>query len=250
MGQRADTDNKDWQSVQLQYVHGTCLDVFKSVMSVRPIMGVYFWAKKLKHLVNFPRAEHKPLEIDIYLLNRKKCRSASLKRILLQLYLLGCRVVEWWWLVVHVRSSHPNVWRERRKQPAESELWQHILLHTQQQRPDVTTPKHRSWPCNVQIRRTARKASWAKLLIGCLSTLRAAFLCFLQALLTHITWIQRNWSGQIIHQIKVPRKTCTHQFVNVKILSQPLSKALLEHDKKQIRGGKDNLTQCMDNQLN
>ena len=48
-------------------------------------------------------------------------------------------------------------------------------------------------------------------------------LCFLQALLTHITLILCKSSGQIIHQIKVQRKIIpamyTHQFVNVKHIS-------------------------------
>ena len=42
-------------------------------------------------------------------------------------------------------------------------------------------------------------------------------LCFLQALLTvtHVTWILRNWSGQIIHQIKVPRKIFPVMYTSV-----------------------------------
>ena len=44
---------------------------FNSVMLVTPIMGSILKGQETGNLVNFPRAEHKPLELEIYLLNRK-----------------------------------------------------------------------------------------------------------------------------------------------------------------------------------
>ena len=37
-----------------------------SVISVRPVIGVYFKAKKTENLVNFPSAKPEPLEKEIY----------------------------------------------------------------------------------------------------------------------------------------------------------------------------------------
>ena len=91
--------------------------------------------------------------------------------------IVGMSSGSWWWLlVVQVRSSHPKHSERETQATSGIRVVATYFIDTQQQRRDVTTPKHRGWPCNVQIRRTARKASWAKLLIGCLSTtLRAAF---------------------------------------------------------------------------
>ena len=52
---------------------------------------------------------------------------------------------------------------------------------------------------------------------------QGAILCFLPVLLTHITWILRNWYGQILYiKLKYRERAfqiCTHQFVNVKNIS-------------------------------
>ena len=45
-------------------------------------MGVYVKAKKQKDVVNFSRAEPKPLEMEIYVLNRKMADGASENHIL------------------------------------------------------------------------------------------------------------------------------------------------------------------------
>ena len=55
---------------------------FSSSVSVRPIVGVYFKTnKKTETLVNFLRAQHQPLEIEKYTLNRKNLPFGLLKMI-------------------------------------------------------------------------------------------------------------------------------------------------------------------------